>query len=811
MEFKINLNKYKTLNSSSFPKYRNKNLPKLKIGIQNEKELNKAIFDMRKRINKLEKNQYQIMTNNYNINNININSLSNNNSNFICQEESNGDFQSMIKNNNNALNYKKNDNNFIINIQDEFIANNNKNKIYLNSEGNYIKNKINYPNKNNNNKIINNNNNKSDILKIEQNNNHINKNNNDNKNNNINNDFLNYIKNNKFINNETNKDINNSNNYNKALHNHKNFQDLNNNNNITIHNMKENINNSNANKDNFQNSNFINADNITNLNENNINSKSMMGINNTLLEKLNKLENSINNKDNEIKRLENKLHDIKNKKSSSLYHQSSKFKNRSNYKLSSFSPVQSTNDLDKNNLLSHINRTNKKFLNISQEKEFNNIPYQRHIKLTNEYIQTNNDDNIYIDYNSKYEKEMHRKGKKHKSIDNYNFKNRKYQHSFDLFQNDVIKEENNEDNEFRNENKKNQKKRHHNNKNRNKEYIKHYSIEAYDIENDLSYDKDKHIKHHHHSEEKNNQKFKIKVKAIKKNSSIEKEKIIYKDNSSIELANNNNKLYKKNNINKDINEKQSNEKNSQIKINIINIDSSNNTEDKNTIKVPINKKHITREFSKEKKNSKKNLPIYPKEDIRKYINSKILYRKDELRLLKDKISNYDRKLHVFFDLIYRASDNGDQANIIRDLIENEEFYETLTLFHTYEGARFGVYLKKEEVHYFMKGKVCKEVPGSCFIIGLNNMIIYQIFKNQTANNYFRDILCFGRTFLKNKNGSNWVIYTPPNNFLKQKCIMGYGESLFKHFNIEELVGNEEYHIKEVEIFNVVIEKFYLKK
>jgi hypothetical protein len=200
------------------------------------------------------------------------------------------------------------------------------------------------------------------------------------------------------------------------------------------------------------------------------------------------------------------------------------------------------------------------------------------------------------------------------------------------------------------------------------------------------------------------------------------------------------------------------------------------------------------------------IAYYPREQIRKYVNSRIFFRKDELRLLKDKISNNNRKLHVFFDILYRASQDGDKELPIRESIA--DYGETLTLFYTYEGARFGVYLNREEAHSFMKGRHYREIPGSCFIVGLNNLVIYQIDQNKTSNDDFKDVLCFGRTFYLNKNGTHWMIFTPQNHFLDKKCIIGTGEGLFKNVNIEKLVGGYEYHLKEVEIFSVAIERYY---
>ena len=295
---------------------------------------------------------------------------------------------------------------------------------------------------------------------------------------------------------------------------------------------------------------------------------------------------------------------------------------------------------------------------------------------------------------------------------------------------------------------------------------------------------------------------KIMVKAKKFRS---QEKI----NTNID-TNNNDITNSPKNINEDINNI-ANKENNIINNNEITITTDNKMpNNKNSKKIKdtshSNNNSVFLSTQNSKTIKKYKIAYYPREQIRKYVNSRIFFRKDELRLLKDKISNNNRKLHVFFDILYRASQDGDKELPIRESIA--DYGETLTLFYTYEGARFGVYLNREEAHSFMKGRHFREIPGSCFIVGLNNLVIYQIDKNKTSNDDFKDVLCFGRTFYLNKNGTHWMIFTPQNHFLEKKCIIGTGEGLFKNVNIEKLVGGYEYHLKEVEIFSVAIERFY---
>ena len=199
------------------------------------------------------------------------------------------------------------------------------------------------------------------------------------------------------------------------------------------------------------------------------------------------------------------------------------------------------------------------------------------------------------------------------------------------------------------------------------------------------------------------------------------------------------------------------------------------------------------------------IPIVAREDLKKYVNSRIIFTKNELRLLKTKLSEGNKKVHVFFDLLYRASIDGDYEEVIQNYVEGKE--KTLTLFYTYEGSRFGVYTSTKKAKSFLKGRTYKEIPGTSFIVSLNNLKFFDISYNKTSKQGIEDYLSFGRTYYLNSNGTNWLIYTPKSNFLKHKCTMGKEQGDYIDFDSEILIGNkDEYHIKDIEIFHVVFER-----
>ena len=231
------------------------------------------------------------------------------------------------------------------------------------------------------------------------------------------------------------------------------------------------------------------------------------------------------------------------------------------------------------------------------------------------------------------------------------------------------------------------------------------------------------------------------------------------------------------------------------------INSISSTSSKPIIKHNVNKS-ISSSMSNVKIKPPKNVPIYPPEKLSQFINSSIIFRKVELSLLKNKLSNNNKKIDVYFELLYRATRDGDNDTVIKKLTLGYD--DVMTFFYTNEGARFGIYIKRKKNHY-IKAKDRGEKPGTSFIIGFNNLVIYDIYKTKNGKGDYNKVLCFGCLDEVCTNGTKWMIYTPQNNFLNKKCVMGSGEGLYKDFDVEQIVGPNEYTIKEVEIFSVDFE------
>jgi hypothetical protein len=220
------------------------------------------------------------------------------------------------------------------------------------------------------------------------------------------------------------------------------------------------------------------------------------------------------------------------------------------------------------------------------------------------------------------------------------------------------------------------------------------------------------------------------------------------------------------------------------------------------------KKNETDNTKNEDKTKEPELPMVEREDLYKYVTSNIFFTKKELKLVKTKITKGVKGKHAFFDLLYRASDDGDYESTILSFCEG--IYPQLILFHTSEGARFGVYIEKEKVKSIFGNTKYKEKPGTSFLVSLNSLKIYDIEKGEIATGNRIEKLCFGRSFYFNENGSNWFIFTPRNYFLDIKCMIGDKKSTFGNINTNEIVGpKKEYYLQDVEIFHVRLETNFM--
>ena len=800
----INLNMHKNLNPLSMDKTQTKEIKKIILGVQNKEELSYAIYDIRQRLKNLEMNQSMMNNNNINNNgnityrNNEINRINNNfqkyinNSINLNENMNNNDFQiKYYKENPNKrkLNNKISVNSSMNNLYEESNIYHQNNSILNKTNTNYFKNsstnnlipkniKINEKHRISGvNELIK----KINILETKTNTKDIPIKESNYKFNSIdsyNNDNYKYIPSQRQKK-EKNKEFNKSVEINRR--NDNSLYNLYNNN---INNMaKINLVKKNQLNSVFNNEKSMNGSQIIDIKENdNINNN----INN--IKEYNNNINNINEYNNNINNINEYNNNIFYKKfinkNKTIDYNENEFKENLGRKIKN-NLINIKNEelvikkIDDNGYLSKSKTGRGQKVKVKKKvSEEPKIPDNKIIN--NNYENNNNNNKNIIKKREKEQENGNSNSNSNDNLDNLNGKNNVNNSINNNINNNINNKINNSINNNNINNSINNKIKDNNNNNINK------SINN-NINNNSESSSEK-------EEEKEKESEKIK-KSIKKESTKKKEesknnskvpKIKIKNYSSAIKNNSNYKNY--NNINNNVN-------------NNININSSvNSLSSKPIIKQNLNKSISSSTSNMEIKTPKK-VPIYPPEKLNN-INSNIIFRKVELHLLQNKLSNNNKKLHVYFDLLYRATRDGDNDTVIKKLTLGYE--KVMTLFYTNEGARFGIFIRRKKNHY-LKAKNRGEKSGTCFIFGLNNLVIYDIYKDKYGKGDYNKVLCFGCLDDVGSNGTKWMIYTPQNDFLNKKCVMDSGIGLFHEIDIEQIVGPPKYTIKEVEIFNVEIE------
>ena len=186
------------------------------------------------------------------------------------------------------------------------------------------------------------------------------------------------------------------------------------------------------------------------------------------------------------------------------------------------------------------------------------------------------------------------------------------------------------------------------------------------------------------------------------------------------------------------------------------------------------------------------------------IDSEIISSKKELKLILRRIEQGEEDIDVKLKLLYRASSDGDFEEAIKLQCENKLI--TLTLFETMEGSRSGFYIEKRIKKTLKSGTKFIEIPGTSFLVGLNNLVYYNVNLKQNSLFYKNDnFLCFGYCSEINNNKTKWLVYTSRNNFIGKKYLFGDKNDVYLNLNSKKIIGdNLAYHIKDVEIFEVII-------
>lgn len=185
-----------------------------------------------------------------------------------------------------------------------------------------------------------------------------------------------------------------------------------------------------------------------------------------------------------------------------------------------------------------------------------------------------------------------------------------------------------------------------------------------------------------------------------------------------------------------------------------------------------------------------------KEESLKYqIDSNILYDQDALFISKRLTDNEYSDRKVIFNLVYRASRDGADAQSYHTKCDGK--VNTITVVQTAKGSKFGGYTETQ----IQDGNIGYKDPNS-FIFSLNKMKIYDnMNKDNNVIRHYRDsgpifvggFVIFDSKF--NDNNSNYV-YEKTSSF-------NFFTDNDKEYEINN--GEKYFNIKELEVFEIFLE------
>ena len=167
-----------------------------------------------------------------------------------------------------------------------------------------------------------------------------------------------------------------------------------------------------------------------------------------------------------------------------------------------------------------------------------------------------------------------------------------------------------------------------------------------------------------------------------------------------------------------------------------------------------------------------------------YVQGTIIKNNEELELLSKKIGENSDK--VIFNLIYKATENSDKAQIFHEKCDQAK--NTLVLIETLENRRFGGFTTCS-----WSGNQIEKNDENAFIFSLDKMKIYGIVQGQPA------IACypnFGPIFL------NCQIKINDDSFSNGGSTFYKGQNYQTEEDFELNGGNQDFQIKEIEVYEV---------
>ena len=171
------------------------------------------------------------------------------------------------------------------------------------------------------------------------------------------------------------------------------------------------------------------------------------------------------------------------------------------------------------------------------------------------------------------------------------------------------------------------------------------------------------------------------------------------------------------------------------------------------------------------------------------INRRIINNINELLLIENQLNeNYPDSKNIEYELLYRASEDGDSAEIFHEKCDNTPF--TLSIIKTSEGNKFGGYTENT-----WEGENISKLDGNAFCFSLTKNTIYNVKPDHVAINCNPDGgISFGAPLFEVFDNcfTNGGMCYP----LKNCCFAG------QNYDFEICNGEEKFDIVEIEVYQL---------
>ena len=182
---------------------------------------------------------------------------------------------------------------------------------------------------------------------------------------------------------------------------------------------------------------------------------------------------------------------------------------------------------------------------------------------------------------------------------------------------------------------------------------------------------------------------------------------------------------------------------------------------------------------------------------RKYkIDSKIINKKEEIELLTKRLTLKGlQNKNVIFNLLYRASRDGDAPNIYHNKCDGKT--KTICLIQTIKGCIFGGYTET----MIKSNNYDNDKDPNSFVFSINKMKIYE---NMKKENY---AVCHSPGWGPIFRNDAFAVWDQNFFSYNQHRVGSKSQSNFGNMDIDYEINNGDHYfsIKELEVFQIIIE------